>query len=30
LKEAAGGLRSYEGLIAAAVGQLPTILSMLM
>ena len=29
LKAAAGGLTSYEGLIAAAVSQLPTILSML-
>jgi hypothetical protein len=28
LKAAAGGLTSYEGLIAAAVNQLPTILSM--
>jgi hypothetical protein len=28
LKAAAGGLTNYEGLIAAAVSQLPTILSM--
>jgi hypothetical protein len=28
LKSAAGGLTNYEGLISAAVGQLPTILSM--
>ena len=28
LKTAAGGLTSYEGLMAAAVNQLPTILSM--
>ena len=30
LKAAAGGLTNYEGLIAAAVSQLPTILSMFM
>jgi len=28
LKSAAGGLTNYEGLISAAVSQLPTILSM--
>jgi hypothetical protein len=29
LKAAAGGVTSYEGLMAAAINQLPTILSML-